>query len=360
MAPDIDFTPKTVCISGTYGSGKSQRVCDYLRGKDDQTLLFVCYRISQGLDFAGKLYHNQIPITCYVGHGNAYITNHRNRILISTQSISKICPLLQYDTVVVDEATSLLLDAATSSLVPKSNVEILFHVMAQCTKLIVMDVNLTPDTLGLVSTLRAHNGRVAVQRIPNIYKNSIVFEDSKAVFLAALLEDLNMGHNVVLCSDSRKQILDIASLVPPAVKKRVYTNGHPYAEDLQNVNDVWTKFQLVCFSPSITTATSFTLPHFHAVYGFFSFASLTARAFAQQLHRVRNVLNGKIYVHCTAPPKSYLRNLKKLHTVLDPIRGVLVQSHDPITQLVEAYNREVLATYRGFKGALIEAIYNNS
>lgn len=357
MVSRVDFSADTVCISGTYGCGKSKRVCDYLLNKNSESLLVVCYRISQGLDFTGKLYANQVPITFYSGHTNSFVAAHKNRLVISTQSLQKICPLMTYDTVVIDEATSLLIDASISPLVSRCNMDILFHIIANCKKLVLMDVNLTDATMSVVSHLRQlPRASMSVQRVRHSCSKEIVFEGNRAVFISALLEDLCMGRNVVFCSDSRKCILQVADMVPDKVKKRIYTNGHPYAEDLQNVDDVWTNFQFIAYSPSITTATSFTRSHFHTVYGLFTYTSLTAREFAQQLHRVRNVSDNQIIVHSTAAPKSYLRNLAQVDTVFDPAVAALVPSTSLCSQLQESHNKEVHATYQQFERQLLESL----
>ena len=362
----IDFGPGTVYVSGSYGSGKSAAVCEHLSSavRGDKSLLVICYRQSQGLDFAGKMIKSRIPFSFYLGMRAETIQKHKSRLLISTQSLSKICPLIQYDTVVIDETTSLLLDAAVSDLVPKENMAILMHVMAAARKLICMDVNLPTSTLEAIQTLRPCNpyyttpaGLPLVQEIHKPYENKIVFEDSFDIWRCGIQEELLMGKNIVICSDSKKELIALCEDLPDTVKKRVYVCGHPYREELQDVNEVWSGFQVVAYSPSIVTATSFTNEHFNTVYGLFTYSSLSARAFAQQLHRVRNLGSKTIVVHAITPTAKYLRNQAKLVQEFDVASGTLADARTPLNVFRKLFNGEIERTYRDFNNELLDSIH---
>lgn len=357
----IDFSGDTVYISGTYGSGKSQIVCEHLLRSvsPGSTLLCLAYRQSQAIDFASKLYSYQVPFTQYLDHRTPYISKHRDRILISTQSLGKICPVLIYDTVIIDETTSLMLDTATSHMVPKINLEIMVYVMQTCKKLILMDVNLPDSIRCLINCLRQGSLVTpvpALQVIPKKYTNRIIFEPSEKIWADSIVEDLRMGHNVVVCSDSKDKLLLLCQSLPASTVKRVYCSGHPYAEELKDVDTAWTRFQLVAYSPSIVTATSFTVDHFHVVYGFFTYSALSARCFAQQLHRVRSILCGQIIVHAKKPAKSFLRNQKDLPVCF--VDGTILEDTTSLrSRLLQLHNEEIQKTYEDFEGSLLSSIY---
>ena len=359
----IDFSPRTVYVSGSYGAGKSAAVCEHIARslRVCHNLLVICYRQSQGLDFAGKMTNYRIPFTFYLGQRPETIQKHKARMLISTQSLAKICPLIQYDTVVIDETTSLLLDSATSDLVPKQNLEILVHIIRHAGKLICMDVNLPASTIAMISYLRGiMQLYLGIQTIPKEYPNHIVFEDNLDIWRCGILEELLMGKNIVICSDSKKELLALCQDIPDTVRKRVYVCGHPYTAELQNVNVVWTKFQLVAYSPSIVTATSFTNAHFHTVYGLFTYSSLSARSFAQQLHRVRNIASRTVVLHSLPPKSKFLRNQSKMVQEFDPLTGEVCESDTPINKLKKLHNEEIERTYKDFKSELLSSIYANA
>lgn len=351
-----------VFVSGTYGSGKSLEVCQHLQratATSNTSVLVVCYRQSQGLDLCGKLYHFLVPVLFYLNASAKEIQLHKERIVISTQSLSRICPIIDYDIMVLDEVTSLLLDAATSRLVPRHNFDILVHCIQTCKQLISMDVNLPSEIVHIIRELRNISGPNAHIHMPHQYANKIIFEPNFKVWNYSILEDLNMGHNVVLCSDSKKTLFDLCDQIPSHVKKRIYAQGHPYNHELENVNSVWTDFQLVAYTPAITTATSFVEPHFHTVYGYFNFSSLSARTFAQQLHRVRQIKTQNIIVHATQPKYNFLKN-KKGHDLkfCTKTRDVQKQT-DYINKLIDVHNNEIQITFDDFDGALTAAIKEN-
>ena len=356
----VDFRPRTVFVSGTYGAGKSMQVCNYLHAHvhGQSTMLAIAYRQSQALDLAGKMHKYEIPFTLYLGHRDAYIAAHKSRMLISTQSLSKICPLLTYDVVVIDEITSLLMDSATSSLVPRHNFDMLLHLIRTARKLIVMDVNLPVCTTSIICALRQATNEIPnIQVIPKPYTNKVIFMPDLCKWKAAIVKDLHAGNNVVICSDSKKNLIALCDELPQSIRKRVYSAGHPYTSDLDDVNSVWTQFQLIAYSPSITTATSFVVDHFHTVYGLYSYCSLSARAFAQQLHRVRNIASGKIVVHASAPKAAFLRNQVALHKTFDPASGNVCEAKDIYNEIRCMHNAEIQRTHEDFKGELAAAMH---
>lgn len=360
---EVNFDPRTVYVSGSYGSGKSAAVCEHLRGVVDTShnLLVICYRQSQGLDFAGKMVRYQIPFQFYLGQRPEVIQSNKARMLISTQSLPKICPVIRYNTVVIDETTSLLLDAGVSDLVARQNLEILVHLIRDADKLICMDVNLPPSTIEMITRLRGAVPFCAgIQTIPLVYPNRLVFEENFDTWRCGMLEELLAGKNIVVCSDSKKELLALCQDIPDTVKKRVYVNGHPYTAELQDVNVVWSNFQLVAYSPSIVTATSFTNEHFNTVYGLFTYSSLCARAFAQQLHRVRNLGSRTIVVHSLPPKANYLRNQSKTIKEFNPLMGTVTESDTPINGLKRLFNGEITRTYKDFKNEILSSIYANN
>lgn len=349
---------ETHIVKGTYGSGKSSLVCAQLKAMGPRAaVLVVCYRQAQGLDFLGKLERNRIPITFYLRRTAACVTRHRHRMLISTQSLQKICPLVNYDALVIDEATSLLLDAATSGLVPDVCLQILTHLIRHTKLVIFMDVNFPERILQFITTVRTPP---CVNTLPKPYPNKIIFEKSYDLWLAGLHEDLAvMNHNVVVCSDSKAVLIDLCTKLPQTIKKRVYTVGHPYASELSDVDAVWGAFQLVIYSPCITTATSYTKEHFDIVYGYFNYSSLSARSFGQQLHRVRNVKKKAIVVHVAKPKHSFLRNKKPVSVVFDTQTGALTE--DPVTGLlVREHNDEITATFENFERELLKSVHDDA
>lgn len=354
----VDFDCSTVVLSGTYGAGKSAAVCEYLKrltNTPNTKFAAICYRRSQGSDLAGKLFNACVPVVFYLHEtGGKHLP--ADRVLVSTQSLHRICPLPFYDVVIIDEATSLLFDAAGSGLVKRPQFDVLQFLVRTAPKLVLMDVNISQHLLGIIAELRGEFPAVA-QVLPKPYMNTIKFHDNRDLFFARIVARLKEGKNVAFCSDSKKTVQVLTSMIPLAVKKRIYTVGHPYASELEQVDDHWDKFQFVAYSPCITTATSFTKPHFDEMYGAFEFTSLSARAFAQQLHRVRDLRTRTVHVYAASPHSFYLRTKHSVPRVFDERARDLVKGAGFEAQLRALANDEIDATYKAFVGELCAAIH---
>mgnify|MGYP001617850001 CR=1 FL=1 len=65
-------------------------------------------------------------------------------------------------------------------------------------------------------------------------------------------------------------------------------------ELLSNVNEVWTEYQVVTYSPTIEAGLDFNKPHFHKMYCFLSNGSCSPRSFMQMIGRIRILDDYKI------------------------------------------------------------------
>ena len=70
--------------------------------------------------------------------------------------------------------------------------------------------------------------------------------------------------------------------------------------DLLNVNETWSKANLVLYTGTLTAGIDMSLPHFHENISVFSQQANSAQQFCQGLMRVRKLIDKQmtIYIQC--------------------------------------------------------------
>ena len=76
-------------------------------------------------------------------------------------------------------------------------------------------------------------------------------------------------------------------------------------EDLYDVNELFSKHQLLAYSPSMGPGVDYNMQHFDNIYGYMCNGSVCARDYFQMLFRIRHVKNKKILI--------YAKNLNNQH-----------------------------------------------
>ena len=219
-----------------------------------------------------------------------------------------------------------------------------------------MDVNHPPKLLHAIHQLRPITQH-PIQRLPHTQYNSIEYLDTECLFLESIQSAISSKQNIAICSDSKTALLAVIEQLPPTVKKRVYTQGHPYKHELSDVNKYWINFQVLAYSPCITTATSFTREHFDIVFGLNTHQSLSARSFAQQLHRIRKIRSRKIVVFESVSKKSLIRHCCKMDSFFNRNSQSIEQIVSFKNNLKQISNSELTTTHANFVNELNNSIH---
>ena len=116
------------------------------------------------------------------------------------------------------------------------------------------------------------------------------------------MEKLNAGENIYCCFGSLKKLHKFKdNLIQKKILKEneiLYyhsmSDGNKTKLTLTNINEEWSKYRLVCTTPTITVGCSFDTIHFHSTF-IIAYPSCFIRDLMQTHMRVRNLINNIIY-----------------------------------------------------------------
>jgi hypothetical protein len=127
--------------------------------------------------------------------------------------------------------------------------------------------------------------------------------DQKVAF-ATLLELVRSGKNVAIPADSKalahlvhELLLREGGLAPDEVHcYSADTGDDEKAKHFADVNEHWSHYRVIIYTPTVTAGCSFEREHFDTVFGLFTGASVTVETARQMMRRVRSVRDGCYYV----------------------------------------------------------------
>lgn len=119
--------------------------------------------------------------------------------------------------------------------------------------------------------------------------------------MARVVDLLRGGKRVVVCSSTKKFTQSLGDFVRenrPGTKMQVY-NGDTGGVDLVDIATLWTKLDLLVYSPTITAGVSFEVPHFDSLVAYFVNSVYTPGVdiALQQMFRVRELNEGDMYLY---------------------------------------------------------------
>ena len=161
---------------------------------------------------------------------------------------------------------------------------------------VCMDANLSDRTLRILELFRG-------DRPPLFHWNQYQvaagdtyrFTSDQAVWLDSLFGALRGGKRLVVPTNSlveaealvaqirglhpEKEVRIYSSRTPPGQKERHFADVHTY----------WAGLDVLVYTPTVSAGVSFELPHFDALYGYFTDASCDVETCRQMLGRVRQL-----------------------------------------------------------------------
>jgi hypothetical protein len=140
-----------------------------------------------------------------------------------------------------------------------------------------------------------------------IINQYLLYQDYKVKYTdlrtwySQMCSDLDKNRKLVIPMASREKAKDLYEyLITKYDDKQIKiinseTSDQDKLQQLMNINDEWTNFDVVIYTPSICMGVSFDVPnHFDRIYAYGCHNSLGAQEFAQMLHRVRNPKDKRI------------------------------------------------------------------
>lgn len=314
-------TGPLVCVLAGMGIGKTVRVKDVLKGSCKKKTKALVVTHSRSL--AAKLYEdfkdlgfinyqnssgpiNDAKIVVYLDSLYRVVTGHFDILVVdeavavflhfnSTQMAQRAKNSFMTETLITQSKTTYLVDAGLDATFMKNIVDH-FSAIKSITPIWIRNRRVRPSNKR--ATITVCNGPLG----------GIISEGS-LVYAAAtkVLELLQDGKKVACCSSTKKftEILDeFIAERRPETRVKVYNSGTGSA-DLRHVDQEWVKYDLLVYSPSISSGVSFVAEHFDCVVGYLVNSQFTpgVETSLQQLFRVRQLRDGgmHLFVHNARP-----------------------------------------------------------
>jgi len=296
---DFISTKQILNIKSPYGTGKTQLLISLIKKLKPKRVLWLSYRRTLTAD----ILHNFPEFTSYKIDPNA------NKVIIQIESLCKINlshddSVPTYDLIIGDEIESILNQFSSSTF--KNNARNTFDYMSAIIstslinngKFITLDGDLSDRTYTFTNFF-GESTNIINQFIPE--KGNLNIHINRENFTNILYHKLDLNKKVVIISMTEKDVLYYTSLLKDKYpKKRIahYTSKTDDIKknDLNNVNDTWTKYDIILYSPTIEGGVNFSEKHFDSIFGIISSNSTSPRAFYQMLARIRHCTDSDIEI----------------------------------------------------------------
>jgi len=266
-------------------------------------VLYIVHRINLADDIYGKL--KQYGFLHYRDNSNEILTG--DKIIITVDSLEKVLNYngSAFNLIVMDEIESLLYHFNSNTLIEKDINK--YNLLARLKELIKKSKRLI--AMDADFGLRGHSFLDSINKnymlLWNEYNNNkrkleIYMNDNKPIEM--IKQDLQNNKKIVVITQS---LMKGTKLIDTTLKEELKNKEYKFyssrtkTEDkckLINVNDEWTKLNLLQYTSSIDSGIDFNKEHYDKMYILCSLNTNSARAVIQMSGRIRNLKNETIVV----------------------------------------------------------------
>lgn len=299
---------KLICIQSEKGTGKTTNLFEtILKDNKNTSILFISSRVTFGLKLLGDL--KKYGFELYSQCNNYYINS--KRIICQIDSLLRL-DYDNYEIIIIDECESLsrYLTSSYFSKNIKSNLIIssLNSILLEANQIYLMDADLSNRSINyytnilkekniqkneihiLVNNYRPAKDYTLVSCNISTWIRRIYLYLEKNKKLAIVMASNNKAKNIkeeILKKFSHVKILLINVEMDQNEKERF----------LINVNESWSKYDVIIYTPSVNMGVSFDIENYiDNIFCYGCNNSITSQELFQMIHRVRSPKDKNIYV----------------------------------------------------------------
>ncbi|QKE50197.1 replication origin-binding protein [Faustovirus] len=314
-----ELTP-TLCVVAPMKTGKTKALQEYIiENYDDSAKIVICsFRQTFANEIKGKF-----PDFALYSQVRGEIDE--NRLIIQVESLHRMMmtPGMQPpDLMVLDECESIF-EQFDSGLLRQFNESFaIFTWMLKYSKRVVlMDANLGQRTHNILLKMRPDyppfyhvNARLGMA------DDRYYFTSDKITWYSALYASVLRGERSAIAVNSLQEAkvlyYDLSNEYP-AIKFKLYSSETSHAERKQHfaqVNEYWSQYDVVIYTPTVSAGVSFEREHFHNIFGYFSDQSCNVETCSQMIGRVRNVKCGNFIIYLSGTRRALPTNKTDINT----------------------------------------------
>jgi hypothetical protein len=313
--------------------GKSKALLEFLRARPNSKVLFVSFRRTFSAEARSKYSEIGFKSYCDSDVASEIDMSVNRKIIVQVESLHRLKLPKDLDFVIMDEVESIWSQFSSNNFRDFYGSFNAFHYALQSAKqVIAMDANLSVRSARLFAD-QFKNKSVNIyinKHNPDAYKIKY-FVIEKESWLASLVRVIREDSRVAIFTNSLKEANTLKSFLLNYLAKsdiKLYsskTRESVKSRHFGNVNNHWSRYKCIICTPTISAGVSFEREHFHYVFGYFSDMSCNVETCRQMLGRVRNVINGEVYISMAAAGGTYLTDIRKIRETLTINRQELVR-----------------------------------
>ncbi len=310
---------KTILFKSNMGTGKTELVCDYIDLHKPKRILWISVRQTYASNISQRL--SKYKFTNYLDDKADFYT--KNRIIVQLESLHHLernFTIRPFDLIVLDEIESILYHFDSDTIVEKSeNTFNLLHLLCKTpnTKIIGMNADLNLRTIEYIKDIDP-DFKLVINFNKKKTDIKVQMTDNKDYFINEIKTALTNKKTCCVISLSTKLLYQIEKLlIEWKIKYLMHTRDtdDKFKKELANVNKLWSRYQIILYSPAISVGVDFTKVYFDNVYSIIVPKTASPRIFKQMLGRIRNLKHNNIlsyYQHVDINMDSVLYNYNEM------------------------------------------------
>jgi hypothetical protein len=317
------FEGKKYCVlKSGYGTGKTTYIGNLLNRLESNTrVIFLTMRQSLARsvykEFKKHEFHNYL-------NKKEEIDFYMDRIIISIDSLFKIDGFkkMPYDIVICDEFCSLLSHMSFAGIKNQHLTYNIFDTLIkESKKTYFLDGDISNREILLLQNYYDYVDRPLFNTFISIVYDFVITDDYDW-YISQLHGDIISNANVAVVSMSSvftEYLWDKYATIKPLIINS--NTDDKIKEELYDVNDLFSRHQLLAYSPTMGPGVDYNVEHFDKVYGYMCDGSVCARDYFQMLFRIRQVRNKKILIYAKNLKQSTLPRIKKFEEIKKALYG---------------------------------------
>jgi hypothetical protein len=297
----------TLCVIAAMKMGKTKKLLEYINTNFQDTnhythsIKFISFRQTFSANIKSKF--EQFALYSDI---KGDLT--QSKLIVQVESLHRMqigMGVPPPDLVILDEV-ELIVEQFDSGLLKQfSKAWAVFQYLIEHSKhVICMDAALSDRTISLLRRLRVDKKQTAA-RITihhNTYQNAVddhyYFTPSKTQWYAQLYADVDNGLKIAVATSSLaeaeilKQNLQTKYQGDNCKRVGFYSSKTPISikkEHFANVDEFWSTYDIMIYTPTVSAGVSFERCHFDKVYAWFTDMSCNVEVCLQMLGRIRDV-----------------------------------------------------------------------
>lgn len=292
-------TQKIISFISAYGTGKTVLVRYVIDTYKPKKILWITHRQSLTFDLYGSL--KNLRFANYLDGDYS-----EPRLICQIESLHRIINScddeLVYDLIVLDESESLLNHYSSSTIKdPRYTFNIMYGLVNKAKKIIALDGDFSDRSYLYLKSIDNN-----LQIIENMYKTqskNYLFTNDVNKFDKLIDDDIKENKNICIVSMSANVATNYYEKYKNnKIIMHCSTSDDSLKRELRNVNEFWSKYQIIIYSPTVGEGVDFNVNHIDKMYVILSDKSTSPRGLLQMCGRVRKLKDVNINVYLNGFP----------------------------------------------------------